>query len=634
MPINVKISLCKITAASKLFQRNYYLPLLKPLSPKDALRRKIITGQNVLGARIEHYIPVLTPQEEKSAARKHRPKGAPVIKKRIRMHENERYVEPFFDDAMDNHVLLQGILRRKPKGKGQHYTYEVPDKSCTLVVNYQMEKAIKDKEIIDVTMAQRSEKIVVKLNNGLRVTLPVAKYEANNPLYRGSGWTKEHVEEEHHHGKETFSIAKIFEAKESGVQEWELEMMRMANKRKKKVKGEDNSDWKQMMAGCLENMDWDKFEEDTKQIVDEADQIVEEEDIPMAVDDMEKTKNVGEKLKQGGEESLSQLPLMKDIPEVIKILETGDLCELQQVSGVRVKMSGGKICFVAGQMVKTDENEVFVPGQTITNVAGESEYTPGITVYMDNEPTLIPGLVMGEEEQPAMFLPGESTITEDGQLKFEATEADLPPVQHKKFSESESSPEPQPQPKAKPKPKKADEEIVIKRRVFDEPEAPLRKERVKKRPPMVVEPAKAKTPPRESFRPQRQPLDDPLLLLEQRRRQQEEEERKRQKERMEEKQLKEEYKVDRLRMEVRKKCKDLVFEAPPPYKPQEPVKKSETLVELEQSINKGTFLEDEYTKKILEKVRSSSKMFKYKKARGFDDFSSSSFGFGRNNRIH
>lgn len=633
MPINVKISLCKITAASKLFQRNYYLPLLKPLSPKDALRRKIITGQNVLGARIEHYIPVLTPHEEKLASKKHRPKGAPVIKKRIKMREGEKYVEPFFDDNMENHVLFQGLLHRKGKGKGQHYTYEIPDKKCTLVINHQMEKAIKDKEIIDIVIAQRSEKVVAKLNNGLRVTLPVARYEGNYPLYRGSGWTKEHIEEEHHHGKETFSIAKIFEAKESGVEEWELEMMRMANKRKKKVKGEDNTDWRQMMQGCLENMDWDKFEEDTKQIVSESDQIVEEEEnIPMAVDDMEKTKNVGEKLKQGGEEVLSQLPQMKDIPEVIKILETGDLYELQNVSGVRVKMADGKMCFITGQMVKTDDNEIFVPGQTITKESGESEYTPGITIYMDKEPTLIPGLVMGEEETAPMFLPGESTITGDGQLKFEATEDDLPPIAHKRYSSS--SPSPQPEAKSKPKPKKADEEIVIKRRVFDEPEAPVRKERVKKRPPMVIE-QKERTPPREVFRPQRQPLDDPLLLLEEQRRKREEEERKRQKERMEEKQLKEEVKVDRLRMEVRKKFKEIVFEPPPPYKPQEPVKKSEKLEELEESISKGTFFEDERTKKIMENVRNSSKLFRYKQMNSrFDDFSSTSFGFGRNNRIY
>ncbi|XP_044265386.1 uncharacterized protein LOC123011810 [Tribolium madens] len=595
----------------KLFQRNYYLPLLKPLSPKDALRRKIITGQNILGARIEHYIPVLTTHEEKSSERKKRGKGTPVIKKRIRKHESMRYVEPFLDENMENHMLLQSILNRKPKGKGQHYTYEILDKGCTLVIPCQMEKAVKDKEIIDITMAQRSEKILVKLSNGLKVTVPVASYNGNAPLYRGSGWTKETIEEEHHHGKETMSIAKLFEAKESGVEEWELEMMRLANKRKKKVKGEDAVDWKQMMSGCLENMDWDKFEEDTKQIVEESSEIVEEEDIPMAVDDMEKTKNVGDKLKQGGDEILSQLPTMKEIPEVIKILESGEMCELQNVSGVKVKMNDGRTCFITGQMVKSDENEVFVPGQTVETEGGNCEYTPGITIYMDNEPTLIPGLVFGEEEQPAMFLPGESTITEKGQLKFEVTEDDLPPIEHKRFSDS--SPSPPPETKPKPKPKK-DEEIVIRRRVIDEPEEPVRKERVRKKPP-VVEMKPKEEPRREmQFRPQRQPLDDPLILLEEQRLKREEEEKKRQKERMEEKILKEESKVDSIRMSIRKKFKELKFEPPPPYVPIEPVKKSQKLVELERSIRKGTFFEDDKTKEILEKARSQTRMLKYQHA--------------------
>lgn len=613
MPLNVKISLCRITAASRLFQRNYYLPLLKPLSPKDALRRKIITGQNILGSRIEHYIPVLTPHEEKITERKHRPKGAPVIKKRVRKHENLRYVEPFLDENMDNHVLLQAMLNRKGRGKGQHYTYEVPDKNAVLVVNYQFEKLIKDKEIIDVVMAQRSEKVVVKLNNGLKISLPLASYQGNAPFYRGSGWTKEHIEEQHHHGKETFSIAKIFEAKESGVEEWELEMMRMANKRKKKVKGEENVDWKQMMAGCLENMDWDKFEEDTKQIVAEADEpITEEENIPMEVDDMEKTRNVNEKLSAGGEEVLSQLPLMKDIPEVIKILETGEMCELQNVSGVRVKMSDGKSCFVTGQMVKTDDNEVFVPGQTITTTTGESEYTPGITIYMNNEPQLIPGLVMGEEETAPMFLPGESTITEEGKLKFEIREEDLPPppeIEHKKFSSS-SSPSPVREVKPKPKPKKH-EPIVIKRRVIEEPKEEIKKEKVKKRPP--VELKKEPSPPKRevSFRPRREPLEDPFIAYEAAERKRQEEDRKHLHEWEKERYLKEESKVDRLRMEIRKQFKSIVFEPPPPYKPIEPVKKSEKLEELEKSIRKGTFFDDDHTKKILENVRSSAKSYRY-----------------------
>ncbi|KAL3286775.1 hypothetical protein HHI36_001270 [Cryptolaemus montrouzieri] len=609
MVINVKISLCKITRASKLFQRNYYLPLLKPLSPKDALRRKIITGQNVLGARIEHYIPVLSTHEDKSFERKRRGKGVPVIKKRVKQKENERYLEPFFDENMENHTMLQNIIRRKPKGKGNYYIYEVPDRNCIVVLPNQMEKAIKDRDIIDVVIAQRSEKLVCKLNNGLKVTLPLAPYSGGHALYRGSGWTKEQIEEEHHHGKETFSMAKLFEAKESGVEEWELEMMRMANKRKKKVKGEDSADWKQMLSGCLDNMDWDKFEEDTKQIVEEADEVVEEENIPMAVDDMEKTKHVKEKLMEGGQEVLEQLPEMKEIPEVIKNLEHGEMCEINNVSGITLELGSGQKRFITGQMVQgEEENSVFVPGQTIETEGGNFEYTPGITILMDDEPTLIPGLVMGEEENDAMFLPGDSTITEGGQLKFEATEDDKVAddfVIRRRRSPTHS-PTPPPPP---PKPRiKYDEEIVIKRRVIEEPQDSVRKERVKKRAP--VEMTKPKSPPRE-FRPQRQPLEDPLKRLEEERQKREEEERKRQKDRAEEKTLKAEANIDKLRMTIRKKVKEINIAPPPSYVPIEPVKKSAKLEELEKSIKKGTFFDDDKTKDILEKARNQTRLLKY-----------------------
>lgn len=146
-----------------------------------------------------------------------------------------------------------------------------------------------------------------------------------------------------------------------------------------------------------------------------------------------------------------------------------------------------------------------------------------------------------------------------------------------------------------------------------EPPEPVIKERVKKRPP-VMEMKRELTPPRDHFRPQRQPLDDTLLALEENRKRREEEERKRQKERMEEKILKEESNIDKLRMTIRKKCKEFVIEKPKPYVPVEPVKKSQKLEEIEQSIKRGTFFDDNKTKEILEKARSATRMSKYQAA--------------------
>ncbi|KAJ8950941.1 hypothetical protein NQ318_008380 [Aromia moschata] len=475
----------------------------------------------------------------------------------------------------------ESILKRKSSGKDQHYIYEIFDKNCVLVVGPQMERAIKDKEIIDVTIAQRSEKILVKLADGTRITLPLAPYEGNAPLYRGSGWTKEVIEQEHHHGKETMSIAKLFEAKESGVEDWELEMMRLANKRKKRCKGEDSVDWKVMLQGCLENMDWNKFEEETKQIVEEKAEVVEEENIPMEVNDMEKTTNVAEKLKQGGEEVLKQLPTMTEIPEVIKVLETGDMCELQNVSGVRVKMADGKTCFVTGQMVKTDEDEVFVPGQTIINEEGQSEYTPGITIFMNDEPTLIPGwssklLKMTCQRKQI----NQINVEDDGEsVLLSCLPPDLGEYRPRRRSLSPSPPPP-PKPRSKPK---VEEEIVIRRRVIEEPTIEPAKQKVKKRPPIEVT---TETPNRGGGK-------------------------KKLKDKTKEKLLKAESEVDKLRLNMRRKLREFKIEKPKAYIPAEPVKKSKKLEELEMSIKKGTFFEDDKTKDILEKAKSVTRMLKY-----------------------
>lgn len=134
------------------------------------------------------------------------------------------------------------------------------------------------------------------------------------------------------------SLAKLFEAKEQGVEEWELEMMRLASKRKVKQRGEGTQDWKTMMSAAVDNMDWDKFEEDAKVTVEEIHEEIEDEPIAMEVDDMEKTKFVNEKLLKGGKEVLDMLPLMPEIPEIIKVMANGELTEIVNVSGIKVKV--------------------------------------------------------------------------------------------------------------------------------------------------------------------------------------------------------------------------------------------------------------------------------------------------------
>ncbi|XP_074035651.1 LOW QUALITY PROTEIN: uncharacterized protein [Leptinotarsa decemlineata] len=601
MVFMVMIQLCKITRASKLFQRNFYLPLLKPLSPKDALRRHIITGKNVLN-RMEHYIPVLEEYQERRYRRRYMRKG--VGKKRQRRKASMKYVMPFFDEDMEGHLRLMSLLSGKSPGRGQCYTYHVFDKNCTLVISHQMERALRDKDIIDIMMAQRSEKIVVVLKDRSKITLPLVVYDGNAPFYRGEGWTRKEIEETHHHGKETMTVAKLFEAKESGVEEWELEMMRMASKRKRRHRGEGTADWKAMMAAQADNIDWDKFEEDAKQMVLEQHDPVDDKPIAMEVNDMDKTKNVNEKLKNAGEEVMKLLPAMPEIPEIISIIkEEGEMVDLANVSGLKVNMKSTDLeRFVPGQMVKSEDGELFVPGQTIFTEQGTEEYTPGFTVLLEGEPTLIPGLVMGDDPNKAVFLPGDSSITKTGELQFTETEDDYkverspppppplepepePEVEEVELEEEQNSEEEEIEARPPPPPKREKKEFVYERpkRQYTQSMGPKHRERKSRKTAKRLSEAAVETVSNEPV-VKRKPKERNRLIW---------------------KKASEEVSIDKKRREIRMKMKKMMENKPPipEYVPLEPVKKSEKLKELETSIKTGKFFEVDY-KKYLNKERS------------------------------
>lgn len=571
------------------------------------------TGKDVLVKAIEHWIPVLEEHAARVQRRRHMQKGKG--KKRQRKKDSMKYVSPFFDSMMDNHARLENLVIRKSKGRGQCYTYFIPEKNCTLVLTHQMERAVRDKDIVDIVIAQRHEKIIVKMRDGTKVVMPLCPYDGRGPLYRGEGWTRKEVEEYHHHGKETFSIAQLFEAKEAGIEEWELEMMRMANKRKKKIRGEDSRDWKEMLAATTNNMDWDAFEEESKVIVEEAQEPIEDEPISMVLDDIDKTCDVTEKLKEAGEEVLALLPRMPEIPEILKVIQTqSELTEIAQVSGARVSLSEGSDRFVPGQMVSSEQGDIFVPGQTILNESGEKEYTPGFTVLLDDEPTLIPGLVMGNDPDKSMFLPGESVITETGELQFGVTDDDILPhspspppereMEEVELEEEQNSEEEEIELKPPPKPKRPELTYERPKRDFSKIEDSGPKHRVRStKPPVALKtPTTVNTPTIKL-----EPIESKIFefhtptfekdTLEQ------------EKERVEafkEKSGKEEARVDKQRRDIKLKVKQLKEKIPPPpkYQPLDPVKKSAKLEELEQSIKKGQFFDVDYKKYLTKEYRS------------------------------
>lgn len=433
--VNYILSFCKITAASRIFSRNFYLPLLKPLTPKDALRTFRITGKWLLGAKSQHYIPVLLNHKDK------RSKNVKDYGKKSHVPTDDySYMIPIFDPENESHRILLAILENKEGD--DHFVYTVDDKRCNVVLSSSLESAIREGEVVDVLISQRNDKILVKLKNFKKIPLEMETFSAENKvIYNGEGSTSPEEEKFHHHGKFTMSIAKIFEDKEREAEEWELELKRIMT-RKRKQRGEGTKEWNEMIRVTIKNLDWKKFEKDAKKIVDQIGEPVVEQHIGMEVYDLENTRKVPEVLTAHG---LHILPTLAEIPDVVNCMSNAKLHEIEadideeieietedgiisetrkvkrKITGVWLTLTSGKECFISGQMVKTDDGDVFVPGQTIETEFG-LEYSPGFTVNIDSSPSLIKGLIMGEDSQEKpMFLPTESTITSDGQLSFATT---------------------------------------------------------------------------------------------------------------------------------------------------------------------------------------------------------------------
>lgn len=429
--VNFILSFCKITAASRIFSRNFYLPLLKPLTPKDALRTFRITGKWLLGSKIQHYIPVLLNHRSK------KPKNAKNYGKIVhKPNEDFTYLHPVFDMENESHQLLLKVLNEK-KADG-NFVYTVEDKKCNIILTGQFELAIRDGDIIDILVAQRNDKILVKLKDFKKVGIEMDCFETNGiVLLMGEGATGPEEEKFHHHGKFTMSIAKIFEDKEREQEEWELELKKLINRKKKQV-GEGTKEWDELIQVTMKTFDLGKFEKDAKRVVDQVAEPIVEYQIGMKVENLEKTTKVPEVLQKYG---LHILPTLAEVPQIIncmsnaklheieaeielEVLEDGILLKknmLHKISGVLVTLENGQERFVSGQMVKTEDGDVFVPGQTVETEFG-MEYSPGFTVNLEGKPTLIKGLIVGEEnKQQPVFVPTDSTITAEGHLSFATT---------------------------------------------------------------------------------------------------------------------------------------------------------------------------------------------------------------------
>lgn len=437
--LNYKLTFCHITLASRIFSRNNYFPLFRVMTPRDARRRLLRKLQGPL----EHYIPVLMNHKRREKLSKgKRVKLAPNYGKRPhKIDEELRYVTVSFDPDNDKHKRVANMIKTKRRLKGK-FVYVVFERDTALVCQGQMEDAIRDGEIADMMISDFSDKVIIRFKSGDKVTVPIDDWDGPTNFFEGEGYTTKDIEEKHHYGKSTMGLAQIYEMKEKGMDDDELERLRMqATKKAKMAQLDIDTDVvvKKEMKVVLDNLDYaddfDEFEEEMKKMqkMKEAKEkaMAEEDDdegedgepkipvprVSMSLGgDSTKTTNVSSKLVDAGLDVLGKLPAINEINDVVKLLGEGKPVEMAEVSGILVQV-GEKEKFLVGQMVNTENGEMFVPGQTVETGDG-NQYMPGVTVNVDETPTFVAGLIMANSADEAVFLPGQSVITEDGQLKF------------------------------------------------------------------------------------------------------------------------------------------------------------------------------------------------------------------------
>lgn len=426
--INYKLNFCRITLASKLFVRNNYFPLFKVLTPQDATREII---KNTFIPK-NHYMPVLLSHKKRD-----RLSGGKRIKELKtygrRLHskiDDFKYMSVVLNFDDDKHKKLQEILKNKKAVRG-NYVYQIEERNTCLVFDGQIEEAARNGDITDVTISDNADKMIMRLKTGEKVTAEAQSFLLEELLFWGEAATTKDTESRHHYGKMIMSIAHIFEMKERRAALYELEKMKFEAKKKQRIERE----WKSGMDPLLENLIRENEANKENEQSNNDLQDIEQKEFKMNIADMSKTSNISDKLMNEGQDAIQKLPVMKEINRMVKRLGEGRFTEMIDTPGVVLKV-GDEERFLIGQMVQTEKEKVFVPGQTFETTNG-IKYLPGITVNLDNTPTFIAGVIMADDTNSAVFLPGQSIITSDGTMRFTKEGERVTPVGMKKLQMTE-----------------------------------------------------------------------------------------------------------------------------------------------------------------------------------------------------
>ncbi|XP_041975025.1 obscurin-like isoform X3 [Aricia agestis] len=127
---------------------------------------------------------------------------------------------------------------------------------------------------------------------------------------------------------------------------------------------------------------------------------------------LDETSNVSEKLLEANK--LEMLPTLETLPDVVKNIRKGKKEKLAKVAGLTVDINKAKK-FVPGQHINTPQGPVFVPGQTVDTPAGPV-FVPGLTVNTPLGPALLSGHIVDMEgTNEPFFLAGQVLKTQNGE---------------------------------------------------------------------------------------------------------------------------------------------------------------------------------------------------------------------------
>lgn len=405
-PIECRLTFCRITSASRALAKSNYFPLFRIKTPAEAaLELAISTG----GFKPRnHYIPVLLCSSSRDLRKRRR-----KLKRHKRVN-GFRYVA-IKVDPVKNSRLLDALEKRGPARLHGRYAYKVDARQTCLVLDAKLEDAARHGDIADVTIADHSDRAIIRLRAGDRFPVDCSEVSSDeeDSMFDGEATTTaEHEKRHHHYGRATMAITHIFELKEKAAAIRELERLELEARRVQRRERQ----WKEGIAKLLDNIHSHKHRRHKSvepKSVEPKPQVEEQIDIKMEEVELMKTLDVSSRLNDP--ENVEKLPLLAEVNALVTHhLMYGTYAELEETTGLLVEVEGQQK-FVVGQTVQVNGGTVFVPGQTFNTESGLL-YVPGITVNLDDSPAFVAGAIFANDEGAAVFLPGQTFISPEGKM--------------------------------------------------------------------------------------------------------------------------------------------------------------------------------------------------------------------------